>query len=50
MQVFELKVLSALSLRRLKGLRREDIEAHIGMHKDYRGSIEVMCTAKEASQ
>ena len=29
-QVFELKVLSALSLRRLRGLHREDIEAHIG--------------------
>ena len=36
-QVFELKVLSALALRRLRGLHREDIEAHIGMVEGYSG-------------
>ena len=34
-QVFELKVLSALALRRLRGQPREEIEADIGTHTIY---------------
>jgi nuclear receptor-binding protein len=49
-EVFELKVLSALSLRRLKGLRREDIEAHIDiMGYSHREKEDVLAEAGNQS-